>query len=91
LVTDLCVFKLEPEGAMVESIHPWVTKEEVQEATGWTVKFPDEIATSIPPTQKELDLLDEVDPNNLRAIEFFSNADRQEQAMLTWHRESAAS
>src|SRR5688572_1108077 len=46
LVTDLCVF--EPDAMSKEmtvvSIHPGVTREQIQDATGWTVKYADKVA-----------------------------------------------
>jgi glutaconate CoA-transferase, subunit B len=41
VMTDLCVFEPDPKTKelTVASLHPGVTREQVQEATGWPVKF----------------------------------------------------
>jgi glutaconate CoA-transferase subunit B len=59
LVTDLCIF--EPDVVTREmtvvSIHPGVTREKIQDDTGWPVRFADKIAETTPPTAKELETL----------------------------------
>lgn len=90
LVTDLCLFEFTPDGAVVKALHPWVDAQEVIDKTGWPVEIPAEVVRHEPPSARELELLDLVDPNNLRVIEFFGNEDRFEQALATWRRESAA-
>ncbi len=56
LVTDLCVFEPDPvtKEMTVTSIHPGVTREQIQENTGWTVKYADKVAETPAPTEKEL-------------------------------------
>jgi glutaconate CoA-transferase subunit B len=41
----------------VSALHPGVTTEQLQDATGWTVRFADEMATTDPPTEHELTAL----------------------------------
>jgi glutaconate CoA-transferase, subunit B len=59
LVTDLCIF--EPDAASKEmtvvSIHPGVTREKIQENTGWPVRFAAKVAETPPPTPHELETL----------------------------------
>lgn len=90
LVTDLCLFEFTPAGAVLNAVHPWVDPREVVEKTGWQVAIPPDLARHEPPTERELALLDIVDPSNLRVIEFFGNEDRIEQALAAWRRESRA-
>ena len=73
-ITNLCVFDFHPEShrMRVASLHPGVTVEEVQEATGFEVLVPDgEIPTTDRPTEVELRILrEEVDPTSARLREF---------------------
>jgi glutaconate CoA-transferase, subunit B len=59
LVTDLCIF--EPDAASKEmtvvSIHPGVTREKIQENTGWPLRFAPQIAETPPPTPHEVETL----------------------------------
>lgn len=59
LVTDLAVWKPDPVGKefTVVSIHPGVTRDEVQATCGWTVKFADDVAETPAPTALELKTL----------------------------------
>src|SRR4030081_265330 len=57
LITDLCVF--EPDRVSKEmtvvSIHPGVTREQIDTNTGWQVRYADKIAATPAPTAAELD------------------------------------
>ena len=59
LVTDLCI--LEPDAEtnefVVTSIHPGVTREQVQQNTGWNVQFGDSVPETSQPNPRELDVL----------------------------------
>ena len=59
LITDLAMFEPDPETKemTVVSIHPGVTREQIQENTGWTVKFAAKVAETPAPTAKELEVL----------------------------------
>ena len=59
LVTDLCIFQPDPvtREMIVTSIHPGVTREKIQENTGWPVRFADKVAETPTPTAKELETL----------------------------------
>ncbi len=69
LVTDLCIFEPDPKTRemTVTSIHPGVTREQIQENTGWTVKYADKVAETPPPTEKELSVLRELHARTARA------------------------
>lgn len=69
VITDLCVLAPEDETAelIVTSIHDGVTREEIVEATGWPVRFADQVATTDLPTAEELDVLRELHTRTRRA------------------------
>jgi glutaconate CoA-transferase subunit B len=59
LVTDLCVMRPNAETCEMEvaSLHPGVTREDVQANTAWTVRFADSLQETLPPTDDELTVL----------------------------------
>jgi glutaconate CoA-transferase subunit B len=56
LVTDLAVWKPDPatKEFTVVSLHPGVTREEVQATCGWPVRFAPDMAVTPPPSELEL-------------------------------------
>ena len=54
LITDLCDLRAGPgdQGNDGVSIHPGVTREQIQENTGWTVQFADKVGETPPPTAR---------------------------------------
>ena len=69
LITDLALFEPDPETKemTVVSIHPGVTREQIQENTGWPVKFAAKVAETSLPTQRELEVLRELHARTNRA------------------------
>jgi glutaconate CoA-transferase subunit B len=69
LITDLCVF--EPDAQTREmtvvSIHPGVTREQIDGNTGWKVRYADRIAETPPPTTAELSTLREIHARTKKA------------------------
>ena len=59
LITDLAVWKPDPvtKEFTVVSLHPGVTRDEVQANCGWPVKFADKLEETPPPTELELKTL----------------------------------
>jgi glutaconate CoA-transferase subunit B len=59
LVTDLCVFEPDPatKEMTVVSIHPGVTREKIQENTGWPVRYAAKVTETPPPAPHELEIL----------------------------------
>ena len=59
LITDLCIF--EPDGHTKEmtvcSMHPGVTREQIQEHTGWRVRYSSSVTVTTEPTEDELAVL----------------------------------
>jgi acyl CoA:acetate/3-ketoacid CoA transferase beta subunit len=72
VVTNLCVLDFEtPDHRMrLRSVHPGVTVQEVEAATGFELALPDEVPESRLPTEDELRLIREViDPDGARERE----------------------
>ena len=69
LVTDLCVFEpdAETKEMTVVSIHPGVTREQIQENTGWPVRYAGKVSETPAPTAQELSVLREVQARTARA------------------------
>jgi glutaconate CoA-transferase subunit B len=66
VITDLAVLGYHHETKRMEvlSLHPGVTQEQVRAATGFFLTFHEALATTEPPTARELEILrDEVDPH----------------------------
>jgi glutaconate CoA-transferase subunit B len=74
VVTNLAVLDFEPESKRMrlKSVHPGVSADEVQEATGFELLLPDgEPPTTPTPTAEQLQLIrEEIDPDNMRKREF---------------------
>jgi glutaconate CoA-transferase, subunit B len=69
LITDLCVFEPNPQTKemTVVSIHPGVTREEIDAATGWKVRYAGNISETKAPTALELETLRELHARTARA------------------------
>jgi glutaconate CoA-transferase subunit B len=69
LMTDLCIFEPDPQSKemIVTSIHPGVTREQVQENTGWSVRFAETVAETPAPSATELEVLRELHARTARA------------------------
>ena len=59
VITDLAVMEPDPNTCelVVVALHPGVTRDQVVAATGWDVRFRDDVATTDVPTATELDTL----------------------------------
>lgn len=69
IVTDLCVmdFQGEHHAIRVVSLHPGVTFEQVQDATGFALIAAPDLGETAAPTQEQLDIIRRLDPHDLRA------------------------
>jgi glutaconate CoA-transferase subunit B len=69
LVTDLAVFEpdAETKEMTVVSIHPGVTREQIQENTGWAVRYAANVGETPAPTGQELAVLRELNARTARA------------------------
>ncbi|HKH69122.1 MAG TPA: CoA-transferase subunit beta [Reyranella sp.] len=69
LVTDLAVFEpdAETKEMTVVSMHPGVTREQIQEHTGWVVRYAGKLGETPAPTVQELEVLRELNARTARA------------------------
>ncbi len=69
LITDLCVMETDPQTKefVVTSIHPGVTREQIQDNTGWTVRYADQVTETPAPNELELSVLRELNERTARA------------------------
>ena len=69
IFTNLCVMDFGGPDHQVRlvSLHPGVTVEQVQAATGFPIHVPAQVPTTADPTPEQLALLAQLDPHNLRA------------------------
>ncbi len=69
LITDLALFEPDPDSKemTVVSMHPGVTREQIQDNTGWQVRFAAQVAETPPPTAQELEVLRELHARTARA------------------------
>lgn len=69
VVTNLCTFILKNGLLEIESIHPYSSLEEVKANTGWPITQTD-LPITPAPTEEELALIEKIDPNRIRNVEF---------------------
>lgn len=62
LITDMAIWRPDPETKefTVHSLHPGVTRDDVQASCGWSVKFASELAETPAPNREELTTLREL-------------------------------
>ncbi|MBV8184847.1 MAG: 3-oxoadipate--succinyl-CoA transferase subunit B [Hyphomicrobiales bacterium] len=67
VVTDLAIMGFDEDTRQMKvlGLHHGVTREQVQENTGFTLEFDDKIETTAPPRDEELAVLRELDPKAL--------------------------
>jgi glutaconate CoA-transferase subunit A len=79
IFTNLCVFEKNKKTNLLEiiSIHKGVTKQEIEANTGFKIKYNKKCKVTLSPSKKELKVLrQEVDPLNIRKLEFVSGKER---------------
>ena len=69
LITDLCVFEPDPQSKemTVVSIHPGVSREQIDGNTGWKIRYADRIGETPAPTAAELVALREIHARTKKA------------------------
>jgi len=69
IVTDLCTMRpdLESKEFEVVTLHPGVSRERVQENTGWPIRFAAKVGETAPPTATELEALRDLNERTARA------------------------
>jgi glutaconate CoA-transferase subunit B len=67
VVTDLALFGFDEKSRRMKvmALHPGVTREQVQDNTGFALIFDDDTGVTAPPTDQELKVLRELDPEQL--------------------------
>src|SRR6266852_4705212 len=67
LITTLALFTFDPENgeAVLQSYHPGTTLEQVQEQTGWQLRLAPGCAETLPPSEQELQVIRECDPEGV--------------------------
>lgn len=67
IITDKAVFRFDDTGrAYVDSLHPGVSRADVQEVTGWELTFAENVSRTPTPTAEELRLIrEDIDPDNV--------------------------
>lgn len=75
VVTDLCVMDWQGPRHMLQlrSLHPGVTVEQVLENTGFEIHVPADVAVTPAPTQEQMDIIAQLDPQNWRAKQLKDN------------------
>ena len=79
IFTNLCVFEKNKKNGLLEviSIHKGVTKKDIEQNTSFKVKYKKDYKVTKMPTPKQLIVLrNEVDPLNIRKLEFTSGEER---------------
>ena len=69
IITPLCIFRFEEGQLILDTIHPTSSIQEVAENTEFPIRYYD-IQFTPPPTPQEMSVLAEIDPLDLRNIEF---------------------
>lgn len=56
IITDLCILEPEPgtRELVVTSIHPGITRGKIVDATGWDIRFANDVTETEPPSETEL-------------------------------------
>lgn len=72
VVTPLCHFKMDSGELLLHALHPGTSLEEVAAKTAFPIRYRTLRWTS-PPTDAELAALREVDPQDLRSLEFLND------------------
>jgi len=77
VVTNLCVMQMVERGKWkVLSLHNGVTAEDVKSNTGFEVDVPANFSTTEPPTVQDLELIEKLDPQGIRFLDFMSGKER---------------
>jgi glutaconate CoA-transferase subunit B len=65
VITTLGVLRFGHDGeAFLATVHPGISVEEVLANTGWTLRVADELIETLPPSDAELSVMHEIDPNH---------------------------
>lgn len=69
LMSDLCIMEPDPQSRelTVTSLHPGVSRQDVVDATGWAVRFADDVTETPAPTPEELEVLRDLHARTAKA------------------------
>ncbi|HET7635910.1 MAG TPA: CoA-transferase [Burkholderiales bacterium] len=70
VVTPLCVFRKRDGRLALESIHPYVARDALQQQTGFMIPGLDQAPLTPEPDARELEMLVRIDPDSVRESEF---------------------
>lgn len=75
VVTDLCVMDWQGPGHQLRlrHLHPGVSVERVVENTGFDICVPDDVTDTAGPTAEQLEIIRDLDPLNIRALQLKGN------------------
>lgn len=75
VITDLCVMDWNGPDHQLRllTVHPGVSVEQVQANTGFALHIPEVVPETPAPTEAQLALIQQLDPNNLRALQLKDN------------------
>lgn len=75
VITDLCVMDWNGPNHMMQlvSLHPGISVDQVLENTGFEIHVPENVPTTVAPTQGQLDLIQQLDPDNWRSKQLKDN------------------
>jgi acyl CoA:acetate/3-ketoacid CoA transferase beta subunit len=77
VITNLCVMRMVERGKWkVLSLHKGVTAEDVTSNTGFALEVPADCPVTKPPTTQEVELIQEIDPQGIRLLDFMSGKER---------------
>ena len=70
VITNMGVFDFQNGEMRVKSIHPGFTIDDVLDKTGFELITPEMIEETRKPTEKELKIIEKIDPDHIREVEF---------------------
>ena len=75
VITDLCVMDWQGPNHQLRlrSLHPGISAEQVVENTGFEICVPDDVATTVAPTEEQLEIIRQLDPLDFRAKQIRDN------------------
>ena len=77
VITNLCVMQMVERGKWkVLSLHKGVTAEDVTSNTGFAVEVAADCPVTKVPTKQEVELIQEIDPQGIRLLDFMSGKER---------------
>jgi len=70
VITNLGVFDFQDRRMQIKSIHPGYALDDVLGSTGFKLIVPEKVEETEKPTERELEIIDRIDPDRIREAEF---------------------